>query len=330
MKKKLKRYQVTTNSETLAISLVESPAIESDFIALSEQKPVKIQMSDDYRHILYGAVLIPDLPIYRNDDGEEYYIQFSKESIEKMSQDFMKEYRQANITLDHETDANDIYVCESWIKESEYQDKSTALGLELPVGSWVVGVKVNQIDVWERIISGELRGFSVESLISMEELNFNKQNNNSTNMESDTMFWDKMKSLLKEFFKKEEQFETETTVDTVTETIEETTVEEPVTEETTVTETVEEQVQEETPETTEPEEVKVEDTETEPKDNHLNELIENLKAEIEALKKVNEGLETKVNGLSKEPSTKPINVNGKPNSGDAYSNWRSQMRSMMQ
>lgn len=328
MKRKLKRYQVGLDSETYAISLVESPAIESDFIALAEQKPLQFQ--DEYRHIVYGPCLIPDKPIYRNDGEYEYYVEFTKESIEKMSQEFFLNYRQKDITLDHETDASEVYVVESWIKEDEYKDKSVALGLEVPVGTWMTGIKINNIEVWDRIMNGELKGFSVEAMVSLEELNLSKQNK-ELNMESDTMFWDKMKSLLKDFFKKEEQFETETTVETVTETIEETTVEEPVTEEVKeeVTETVEE-VKE--PETTVEEPVQQPEekvTEPEPVDNHLNELIENLKAEIEALKKVNEGLTAKVDDLSKEPSVKPVNVNGKPSAGDAYSNWRSQMRSMM-
>lgn len=358
MAKKIKKYKVGIDSETYAISMVESPAIESDFVALSKEEEKRVFLESDERHMVYGAALIPDKDIYRNNGEQEFYISFTKESIEKMSQDFMKNYRQNEVTLDHEEMANDITITESWLVEDPYKDKANALGINVPKGTWMVGMKVNQIDVWERVKSGELKGFSVESMISLED--FSKQNTNNMNIETnDNMFWDKMKNILSEVFtslsmsKKDEDIVK--TMNEGTNTIEElaamsgfTSVEEYQKEVEAIEAELEENAQPteptvETPKTEEPavvEEPKVEEpkqTEEEPKveekpqenNAHLEELINSLKEEINALKEMNNGLNDKVKELSKEPSTKPVNTNAKPSGASTYSAWREQMRNMI-
>ena len=328
MAKKIKRYKVGCDSETYAISMVDMPAIESDFVALEKQEEEKVQvfLESNERHMVYGAALIPDKDIYRNNGEQEFYISFTKESIEKMSQEFMKEYRQNEVTLDHEEMANDITITESWLVEDSYKDKANALGINVPEGTWMVGMKVNQIDVWERVKSGELKGFSVESMISLEE--FSKNDNNMNIEETNDMgFWSKMKEVLSEVFTSaqmaEEPAEIEpTNIDLEAEpqpTAQEPKVEEPVVEEP----KAEEPKQEEAPKA------------EEPKDNHLEELINNLKEEIAALKEMNSGLQDKIKDLGSQPSVNPVNVNAKPNGVDvgvgssSYSAWRSQMEKIM-
>ena len=329
MAKKIKKYKVGIDSETYAISMVESPAIESDFVALSKEEEQMMFLGSDERHMCYGAALIPDKDIYRNNGEQEFYISFTKESIEKMSQDFMKNYRQNEVTLDHEETANDITITESWLVEDPYKDKANALGINVPQGSWMIGMKVNQIDVWERVKSGELKGFSVESMISLED--FSKQNNNNMNID-EMSFWTKMKEVLQEAFGKKaegEDIEPVSMEDLEEQTpAQETAVEEPTVEVVEVT----------PPPPTEEEKAVVEEqtnsaaTETvaeQPQENnkHLEELINSLKEEINALKEMNNGLNDKVKELSKEPSTKPITVQGGGGKGDTYSQWREKMRS---
>ena len=353
MAKKIKKYKVGIDSETYAISLVESPAIEETLVALEEQKPIKVQLADEEKYMVYSAVLVPDKPIFRrNEDGDEFYIEFTKESIEKMAQEYLMNYRQNEITLDHETMANDITLVESWIKTDMYKDKSVAIGLseDLPIGTWIAGLKVNQIDAWNRIKNGELRGFSVESMISLEEFSKQEQNTNNMNIETNDMFWDKLKNILKDTFSKKVE---EPTVEELAVNSGFTNVEEYEKEVEAVKEELEEQnaptepqAQEptvETPKTEEPvvvEEPKVEEpkpTEEEPNveekpqenNKHLEELINSLKEEINALKEMNNGLNDKVKELSKEPSTKPVNTNAKPSAADTYSAWREQMRNMI-
>lgn len=344
MAKKIKKYKVGIDSETYAISMVESPAIESDFVALSKEEEKRVFLESEERHMVYGAALIPDKDIYRNNGEQEFYISFTKESIEKMSQDFMKNYRQNEVTLDHDEMANDITITESWLVEDPYKDKANALGINVPKGSWMIGMKVNQIDVWDRVKSGELKGFSVESMISLED--FSKQNTNNMNIETNDMFWDKLKNILKDTFSKKVEESTidelaansgftnvedyKKEVEAVKAELEEQNAEEPAVEPT-VEPTVEEPKPSEEPKVEEPavEEPKVEDKPKEDNTKHLEELIGSLKEEINALKEMNSGLNDKVKELSKEPSAKPVNTNAKPSAADTYSAWREQMRSMI-
>lgn len=340
MAKKIKKYKVGLNSETYAISIVESPAIEETLVALEEQKEIKVQLANEEKHMLYSAVLVPDKPIYRrNEDGDEFYVEFTKESIEHMSQQFFKEYKQNEVTLDHETTASDVTVVESWIKADLYKDKSVALGLneELPVGTWFAGMKVNQIDVWDRVKSGELRGFSVESLIRLEEFSKEDKNENNMNIETNEMFWTTLKNTIKEIFasasmieKKEGEDIEPTNIDLEAETQTETVVEAPVVEEPNepkVEETVVEEPKK--PEVVEEPKQEEEPKVEQPKDTHLEELINSLKEEVEALKKMNSGLNNKVKELSKQPSAQPVNTNAKPTNSNSYSAWREQMRNMI-
>lgn len=343
MAKKIKKYKVGCDSETYAISMVEAPAIESDFVALAEQKEEKQQvfLESNERHMVYGAALIPEKDIYRNNGEQEFYISFTKESIEKMSQDFMKEYRQHEVKTDHEDVANEVCVVESWLVEDSYKDKANALGINVPEGTWMVGMKVNNIETWERVKSGELKGFSVESMLTLEE--FSKQNNNNMtiNETNEMGFWNKMKEVLAEAFSKKEEAQTEPNeIESTNIELEEQTPSEPAPEPQPI---VEEPKPTEEPKVEEPvvEEPKVEEPkpqeapiETPKEDNHLEELINSLKDEIKALKEMNSGLQEKVKDLGRQPSAEPIKPNAKPNAGSGVGNpnyqaWRKQMEAMM-
>lgn len=334
MAKKIKKYKVGCDSETYAISMVEAPAIESDFVALAEQKEEKQQvfLESNERHMVYGAALIPEKDIYRNNGEQEFYISFTKESIEKMSQDFMKEYRQHEVKTDHEDVANEVCVVESWLVEDSYKDKANALGINVPEGTWMVGMKVNNIETWERVKSGELKGFSVESMLTLEE--FSKQNDNNMSIETNDMnFWNKMKEVLAEVFSKKEEVVEEpneiepTNIDLEEQTPSEPTPEpQPTVEEPKVEEPVVEEPKVEEPK---PQEEPKPTEEPKPQDNHLEELVNSLKEEIKALKDMNNGLQEKIKDLGKQPSAEPIKPNAKPSQADSYSAWREQMRKMI-
>ena len=334
MAKTIKKYKVGLDSETYKISMVSEPAIEVDYVALAKQDEVEVKLSSDERHICYGPALIPNKDIYRNNGEQEFYINFTEESIVKMSQDFMKDYRQHEVNLQHEDNVDEVFVAESWIVEDPYRDKANALGFNVPKNTWMIGMKVNNIDTWERVKSGELKGFSVESAIHLEE--FNKvENENDMEVDNET-FWAKFKKILFEALGKEEK-PTEESVEEVVEEkleeeapkVEEKPAEEPKVEEPTP---VKEEPKEEPKEAeNKPTEVKEEPKVEEPKkeDNHLEELINNLKAEIEALKEVNSGLQNKIKDLGKTPSAKPVSTSAKPNPKDTYAAWRETMRSYL-
>ena len=145
-----------------AISIVESPAIESDFVALKSQE-IKLATLDEDKKILLGALLIPNKPIYRNGDEGEYYIFFSKDTVVKASQMYLKNGYQNNSTLEHDQALKGLTLVESWIVESETQDKSRKYGLNVPVGTWMGAVKVNNDEIWnEYVKTNKVKGFSIE------------------------------------------------------------------------------------------------------------------------------------------------------------------------
>lgn len=326
MLKKLKKYLVGTDSETYAVSLVDEPAIEENFLYFKKDEGEKLEVTleSNERHLVYGAVLVPNRPIYRynEDTGEEYYIIFSAESIEMMSQGYMNNFRQHNVTTQHEEQAADNCIVESWLKEDMVYDKSVALGLNphLPIGTWFAGMKINNDDTWERIKSGELRGFSVESMISLEELDFSKveEKKEEENMEAQPV---------------QEQPEIAVTPEPETPQNPEPEpqpIEEKIEPEIQTPQPQEEPAQEPTPEPQEEHAPVVEDAKPEAqeqKSNPLEELVRNLQSELQALKETNSELVEKVKDLSAMPSAKPVNTvagNGGGN-GDSYSAWRETM-----
>lgn len=334
--RKIKKYKVGIDSETEAISMVTEPAIESDFVFFSKDKDiVKEAFSSDEKHMVYGAVLRPDFPIYRYDGENEYYLEFTSESIERMARDYMMNYRQGNVTIQHEEYANEVFMVESWIKQDMDKDKSVSVGLDksLPIGTWFCGFYVNNNDIWERIKSGELKGFSVEAMIDLEDFAKVKKEDE---FEMNETFWDKLKTIVNEALgKKEEKMEEQPIVNepqpTVVDEPKPTVVEEPKPSEPTVVEepkpTVEEPKVEEEPKKEEPKPTE----EPKPNDdgNHLNDLIASLREEISALKEANTVLVEKVNDLGKMPSANPINVNGKNGTPSTYSTWRDMMANMI-
>lgn len=335
--RKIKKYKVGIDSETEAISMVTEPAIESDFVFFSKDKDiVKEAFSSDEKHMVYGAVLRPDFPIYRYDGENEYYLEFTSESIERMARDYMMNYRQGNVTIQHEEYANEVFMVESWIKQDMDKDKSVSVGLDksLPIGTWFCGFYVNNNDIWERIKSGELKGFSVEAMIDLEDFAKVKKEDE---FEMNETFWDKLKTIVNEALgKKEEKMEEQPIVNEPQPTVEEpkpsepTAVEEPKPSEPTVVEEPkkdEEPKVEEEPKNEEPKPTE----EPKPNDdgNHLNDLIASLREEISALKEANTVLAEKVNDLGKMPSANPINVNGKNGTPSTYSSWRDMMANMI-
>ena len=330
--RKIKKYKVGIDSETEAISMVTEPAIESDFVFFSKDKDiVKEAFSSDEKHMVYGAALRPDFPIYRYVGENEYYLEFTSESIERMARDYMMNYRQGNVTIQHEEYANEVFMVESWIKQDMDKDKSVSVGLDksLPIGTWFCGFYVNNNDIWERIKSGELKGFSVEAMIDLEDFAKVKKEDE---FEMNETFWDKLKTIVNEALgKKEEKMEEQPIVEEPKPT-EPTVVEEPKPSEPTVVEEPKPTVTEEPNVEEEPKKEEPKPTE-EPKPNddgnHLNDLIASLREEISALKEANTVLVEKVNDLGKMPSANPINVNGKNGTPSTYSSWRDMMANMI-
>ena len=145
-----------------AVSVVSSPAIEENFIALNKHE-VELKKIDEEKRLLMGAALIPNKQIYRvNDKKEEYYIFFSVQTVRKASELFLKRSNQNNATYEHKNKLSGMSVVESWIIEDTKQDKSAKYGFELPVGTWMISMKVDNDEVWNDVKEGKVKGFSIE------------------------------------------------------------------------------------------------------------------------------------------------------------------------
>jgi hypothetical protein len=145
-----------------AVSVVESPAIEENFVALKKHE-VELKEVDGEKRILMGAALVPNKQIYRKNGDKEFYIYFSEETVRKASELFLMRANQNNATLEHEKKMLDgMSVVESWIIEDEKTDKSRLYNFNLPKGTWMISMKVNNDEIWNKVKAGEVKGFSIE------------------------------------------------------------------------------------------------------------------------------------------------------------------------
>jgi hypothetical protein len=165
-----------------AISIVSQPAIESNFVALKSEE-IKLAEVDKEKRILMGAVLIPEKPIYRRNGEDEYYIYFSKDTVNKASQLFFKNGNQSNWTLEHNNEIKGLTVVESWIVEDIQKDKSAIYNLSVPVGTWMASVKVDNDEIWTEFVkTGKVKGMSLEGYFS-DKLESKKQLSKQTEEE---------------------------------------------------------------------------------------------------------------------------------------------------
>lgn len=157
-----------------AISLVENPAIEKDFIALSSDV-IELKVIDEERQIVVGFALVPDKRIYRRVQDKEFNIYFSADTIRQAQELFMKQLNLKNFTLEHETETDGVSVIESWIVEDATNDKSNLYNLQPKGGEWVVMSKIDNPSVWEQVKKGTYKGYSIEAMFSgLEKLGLSK------------------------------------------------------------------------------------------------------------------------------------------------------------
>ena len=181
-----------------AISVVENPAIEEDFIALKNQDQIRLAEVSKEKRILMGAALIPDKPIYRKSDDNEFYIYFSKDTVAKASQMFLQAGNQGQATMEHATEKLEgMTVVESWIIEDEVHDKSRKYGLDMPVGTWMISVKCTNDEVWAKVKENKIRGFSIEGYFA-DRLNNNVKENKTDQLTEEDKLLKNIIDVLKE------------------------------------------------------------------------------------------------------------------------------------
>lgn len=172
-------YDVVFDEDAMgitAVSLVDRPAIETDFIKFKEQEPVKLYLNEEQRMIV-GPALIPDKLIYRVMNGREFFIRFSKETITDLAFQFFERGWLNNVTIMHEEGETPFSCLQEgvectncWIETEDYTE-AREYGFDLPEGTWMLGYHVIDDSIWEQIKKRELRGFSIEAFLDLKMSN---------------------------------------------------------------------------------------------------------------------------------------------------------------
>ena len=157
-----------------AISLVTSPAIEQDFVYFGKEKNnLTFAKVDEEKRMLVSPALIPNKQIFRHDPNtdSDYYVYFSKETVRKASELYLKHNNHHKATYQHQDRVSGVLTVESWIKEGD-MDKSKLYGYDLPNGTWFVKMKIENDELWNKIKGGELKGLSIEGYFTdkMEQM----------------------------------------------------------------------------------------------------------------------------------------------------------------
>ena len=142
-------------------------------------KKEKLMFYDEEKKVVVGAAMVPHKMIIRYDDlGNPYYVFFSKESIKKMADKFLRQKRTDETSIEHngiKLGSDKVYVTESWVSDDPIKDKSATYGFNLPAGTWFVSMKVDDPKVWKLIKDGMLNGFSVEGLFAEKSVFSNQE-----------------------------------------------------------------------------------------------------------------------------------------------------------
>ena len=160
-----------------AISLVSAPAIEQDFVYFGKEKSnLTLAKVDEEKRMLISPALIPNKNIIRYDANtdSEYYVWFSKETVRKASELYLKHNNHHKATYEHQDRVSGVLTIESWIKEGD-MDKSKLYGFDLPNGTWFVKMKIENDELWQEIKSGSLRGLSIEGYFTSKFETMNKK-----------------------------------------------------------------------------------------------------------------------------------------------------------
>ncbi len=161
----IKELLIDEKDGVSAIALVEFPAIEVDFLKFNKVENVSLATADAERMVITGPALIPNKMIFRRDDktNEEFYVYFNADTVRRISEKYLIDKNNDSVNIQHEVPVNDISLVESWIVDDPSMDKSKALGYSVPKGTWMCSMKVNNVDVWQKLVKeGIVKGFSIE------------------------------------------------------------------------------------------------------------------------------------------------------------------------
>lgn len=156
------------------MSIVNNPAIQIGFLKFNNDVIKQKFSYDEDKRIITGAAMVPELPIYRVIDGFECYIKFSADTIKQLAEKFMLEGRTLSVNIEHCLPTNECVITETYfinhernIVPEEFKD--------LPDGTWMISMKVNDDAIWDAIKTNGLNGFSIEGIFQLETNDFSDQ-----------------------------------------------------------------------------------------------------------------------------------------------------------
>jgi hypothetical protein len=182
MKKELPVYEVLIdedlkdNTQVSAVAFVEHPAFQKNFIAFSEQAngislsfSMALAATSEEEQKVFGPLILANTPVYRKppQTPEECYVTFSRDTIDKIAQKFFRKNNQASVNINHDKSqfVEDVVMFQSWIVNRSLGIMPMKGFEDAPDGSWFGAFKVYNPEVWEKVKSGEVNGFSIEGLL---------------------------------------------------------------------------------------------------------------------------------------------------------------------
>lgn len=163
-----------TETEVTAIALVDRPAIQRNFMKFTEDQPINVKQNftfNEERRIITGPIMLADTPIYRNENGFEYMVTFSPDTIMKIVQRVFKKGNQNNVNLQH--NGNDmldgLVMFESWIVDPSRGISSLAGMGDIKPGSWIGSFHVENDQAWAMAKNDEIKGFSIEGIFNYKK-----------------------------------------------------------------------------------------------------------------------------------------------------------------
>jgi hypothetical protein len=170
-------FNEAKNKGVWGISLVEDPAMEETFLALSKaDSKIELKTLDEEQRIIVGLVLEPDKKVYRNQGGEEFEMFFSKETVKDLMYNFAKQGYQTNSSIEHSGQRIEgVSFTEMWLVRDEKMDTAISLGLNPKEGSWMAVSKIDSDDVWNDYVkTGKVKGYSIDAFVELQEVKLNK------------------------------------------------------------------------------------------------------------------------------------------------------------
>ncbi|MDQ8012940.1 MAG: XkdF-like putative serine protease domain-containing protein [Flavobacterium nitrogenifigens] len=195
----MKKYELVFSKDqqgVFRVSLVKDPALETTLLHFNAEKPQIFHFTQDEKQIVYAPAMIPNKLIFRADvNGENAQVFYTSDTIDQLQKNYFKNGHNSTTNINHQAeDTTGIYPFESWIVQDPANDKSNAMGFDVPAGTWMMGYKIDNDQVWNDIKSGNLDGLSIEARLGFKEVN-NNENYNKQTMNKKSIF-----KSIKDFF----------------------------------------------------------------------------------------------------------------------------------